>query len=77
MMYGMVRTTVYLPEASKAALERIAAQDGCTEAELIRRGVQQVIESRRRRTPRVPLFRSSDPTLAERVDEHLQGFGEG
>jgi hypothetical protein len=24
----------------------------------------------------VPLFRSGDPTLAERVDEALSGFGE-
>jgi len=29
-----------------------------------------------RALPRIPLFRSADPTLAERVDELLDGFGE-
>jgi hypothetical protein len=26
--------------------------------------------------PRLPLFSSDDPTLAERVDEELPGFGD-
>jgi hypothetical protein len=26
--------------------------------------------------PRLPLFASGDPQLAERVEEHLAGFGE-
>jgi hypothetical protein len=29
-----------------------------------------------RALPRIPLFGSDDPTLAERVDELLDGFGE-
>jgi predicted DNA-binding protein len=35
-MYGMKKTTVYLPEDLKSALGRVAAQKGRSEAELIR-----------------------------------------
>lgn len=78
-MYGMVRTTVYLPEELKAELERAAERSGESEAEIIRRGVAaavaEIAENAARR-PRIPLFASSDPELAERVDEALAGFGE-
>ena len=72
----MVRTTVYLPEDLKAELERVAAEAGRSEAELIREGVRAVVDSRRVE-PTIPLFRSGIPDLAERVDELLTGFGEG
>jgi Arc/MetJ-type ribon-helix-helix transcriptional regulator len=75
-MYGMRRTTVYLPEELKAALERLAQQRGCSEAELIREAVRSLAESSRPPEPTLPLFTSSDPTLAERLDEALEGFGE-
>ena len=46
------------------------------EAELIREGVASVIRARLAPAPRIPLFDSGDPTLAERVDEVLaEGFG--
>ena len=75
-VYGMKRTTVYLPEELKAELERVAAADMVAEAELIREGVRRVVEERGQRRPQVPLFESGDATLAERVDELLRGFGE-
>jgi len=75
-MYGMQRTTVYLPEELKLSLERTARAEGRSEADLIRDGVRQVIAAYGSVRPRIPLFHSSDPTLAERVDEHLAGFGE-
>jgi hypothetical protein len=71
----MRRTTVYLPEDLKGRLERVAAADSVAEAELVREGVLKVVEERERLRPRVPLFESGDATLAERVDEHLRGFG--
>ena len=78
-MYGMVRTTVYMSEKLKAELERAAKQSGESEAEIIRRGVAvavaEIAENAAHR-PRIPLFTSSDPELAERVDEALAGFGE-
>lgn len=75
-MYVMQRTTVYLPESLKLDLERTARVAGRSEADLIREGVRHVVSVYDAPRPRIPLFRSQDPTLAERVDEHLKGFGE-
>jgi len=75
-MYGMRKTTVYLPEELKRDLERAAAVSGQSEAELIREGVERVVALRIPRKPRIPLFRTGRPDLAERVDELLEGFGE-
>lgn len=76
MMYGMRRTTVYLPDDLKVALEHASATSGRSEAELIREGVAYVASRVGRSRPRLPLFDSGDPTLAERADELLDGFGE-
>jgi Arc/MetJ-type ribon-helix-helix transcriptional regulator len=75
-MYGMKKTTVYLPDELKRDLERAAATSGRSEAELIREGVESVIARQVPPRPRIPLFRSGRPDLAERVDELLEGFGE-
>jgi hypothetical protein len=74
-MYGMVRTTVYLPDALKRRLEEAAERSGESEAEIVRRGVEAAVGEMTARRPRIPLFRSGDPTLAERADEALAGFG--
>ncbi len=76
MMYGMKKTTVYLPEDLKSALGRIAAEKGRSEAELIREAVGELVRDSEPPRPRLPLFSSGDPTLAERVDEELTGFGD-
>ncbi len=76
-MYGMVRTTVYLPEGLKKSLEQVARAKGCSEAELIREGVREMVERHRQLQPRIPLFASGKPDLADRVEELLEGFGEG
>ena len=77
-MYGVKRTTIYLTEAQKRELEAIAVQTQQTEAQLIREGVDHVIDLNRpqKRKPR-PLFALNDPHLddPERVDEALEGFG--
>ncbi len=75
-MYGMKKTTVYLPEDLDAALKRASARQGRSEAEIIREAMRSFLESMPPPRPRLPLFRSGDPTLAERVDEELRGFGE-
>jgi hypothetical protein len=76
-MYGMKKTTLYLPEDLKADLERASEVEGRSEAELIREAIRAMLEVRRPSTPSLPLFDSGDPTLAERVDEELEaGFGE-
>lgn len=73
----MKRTTVYLPEDLKHELARVARSEGRSEAQLIRDGVRHVVELHSSPSPRIPLFESDDPSLAERVDELLEGFGEG
>lgn len=76
-MYGMKRTTIYLPDELKAALERTAAAQGKSEAEVVRGALAAATEGQRYPRPRLPLFDSGDPTLSERVDEGLAaGFGE-
>jgi hypothetical protein len=73
------RTTIYLTDDQKKALEEIAAGADQTEAQLIREGVDRVIAQRRpsRRKPGV-LFALHDPVLddPQRTDEALEGFGE-
>lgn len=76
IMYGMKRTTVYLPDELKAALERTAATRGTSEAEVIRSALAATTAEEAHPRPRLPLFQSGDSTLAERVDEVLaEGFG--
>jgi Arc/MetJ-type ribon-helix-helix transcriptional regulator len=75
-MYGMRKTTVYLPEDLKRALEEAARNRGESVAELIREALRALVATATPPRPRVPLFRSDDPELAERADEALAGFGE-
>lgn len=76
-MYGMKRTTVYLPDDLKLALARTAQAQRKSEAEVIRGALAAATADHAHPSPSLPLFDSGDPTLAERVDEVLaQGFGE-
>lgn len=76
-MYGMRRTTVYLPDDLKEALERTAAAEGRSEAEIVRSALATATAEHTYPPPRLPLFDSGQLTLAERVDEELAGgFGE-
>ena len=72
----MEKTTVYLPDGLKRALRRAARSTGRSEADLIREGIGIVTGTHRIAEPRLPLFESGQPTLAEHVDELLDGFGE-
>ncbi len=64
------KTTLYLPDDLKAAVEREARRRGCAEAEVIRSAISQ---SLRRPLPRAALI-EGEP-FAERADELLEGFG--
>jgi Arc/MetJ-type ribon-helix-helix transcriptional regulator len=75
-MYGMQKTTVYIPDDVKRALEQVAAARGVSEAELIREALRMLTSNTVPPRPRLPLFKSGKPRLAERVDEALKGFGE-
>ena len=74
-MYGMHRTTIYLPVELKARVADAARLRGITEAEVIRSALEQTLDRPR---PRGALFASGNPLDAERVDELLAetGFGE-
>lgn len=75
-MGGMEKTTVYLPDELKRALRRAARATGRSEADLIREGIGLVAGSHRVAEPRLPLFESGIPDLAERSEDLLEGFGE-
>ena len=75
-MGGMRKTTVYVPDGLKSRLARAAADSGRSEADLIREGIELVSGRVEGAKPRLPLFASDEPDLAERAEEHLAGFGE-
>ena len=71
-IYGMAhKTTIYLPQELKAAVEREAHRRGTSEAAVIRDAITSLVA---RPEPTVG-FIEGEP-IAERVDEHLAGFGE-
>ncbi len=74
--YGMKKVRVRLSGELKDRLKQAAAASGKSEAELICEGVSHVVKVKLAPKPRIPLFSSGDPTLAERVDEILdEGCG--
>ena len=74
-IYGMHRTTIYLPDELKARLADEAGRRGVTEAQVIREALGAALGRPR---PRGGLFDSGDPAWAG-GDERLlaeTGFGE-
>lgn len=65
------KTTIYLPDELKRAVELEARARGLSEAEVIRAAIAAHVT---RPEPRPGLF-SAEP-MADRVDELLSGFGE-
>ena len=72
----MTKTKVYLPPELKRALKRVAAQRRCSEAELLREAVSRLTGEADAPMPRLPLFRSTGPSIAEDIDRELEGFGD-
>ncbi len=75
-MYGVHKTTVYIPNELKRQIEQAATRRGRTVAELVREALQALLDSSTPPSPRLPLFESGRPDLAEHVDEALAGFGQ-
>lgn len=73
----MVKTTIYLGEELKAAVSRVAAENATSEAEIIREAIRARVSLESPPRPKTPLFAEGlgDPTVAQRVDELLGGFG--
>lgn len=75
-VYGMEKTTLYLPRELKSAVERAAAERDCTEAEVVREALRALTMKTEAPAPRLPLFASGKPGLARRAKAELKGFGE-
>lgn len=72
------KTTIYLPEALKRNIERIAEREGTSEAEIIREAVTTAVARRAVPAPTLPLvdYGLGAPDIAERTEEILEdGFG--
>jgi hypothetical protein len=70
----MVKTTVYLPEALKRRVERVARDQQRSEAEVIRAALDEFTRKERPR-PTLPLFSSLGGPVID-FDEAMKGFGE-
>lgn len=66
-----VKTTVYLPEDLKKAVENEARRLGQSEAEVIRHAISRAVARPR---PRGGLYQGE--SIAEIADDLLDGFGE-
>jgi hypothetical protein len=71
-VYGMVKTTIYLPDELKRRVERLARERNTSEAEVIRAALDEYTVREQPRL-RLPLF-SAEPI--EDFDEAMKGFGE-
>ena len=71
-MYGMIKTTIYLPESLKRDVARVARQRSCSEAEVIRQAIEDAVA---RPKPRPGILPGDDLWLRD-IDEYIKGFGE-
>ena len=78
IMYGMKKTTLYLPDELKERVETVARAAGRSEANVIRDAIAVAVAVQRAPDPRIPLPGMSlgDPSVAERAGDLLDGFGE-
>jgi Ribbon-helix-helix protein, copG family len=69
-IYGMIKTTVYLPEDLDARLDSEAVAAGVSKAELIRRGIAMLLaHSRPREIEPLPVFESGKPLRPDEMDD--------
>jgi hypothetical protein len=66
----MVKTTIYLEEATAARLKRRAQETGRSQADIVREAVDSA--TRPRVSPHWGKFKSGDPDLSNRVEEILE-----
>jgi Ribbon-helix-helix protein, copG family len=71
-----MKTTLYIPDDLKTHIGKLASRRGVSEAELIREALRNFIADAAPPRPRLPLFKSGKPRLAENADKALRGFGE-
>lgn len=74
-MYGVKRTTIYLPDDMKRAIEQEAFRRGITEAEVIREAVSQHVRPKSRNLQVAVFPEGFGEEIGTRVDELLEGMG--
>jgi hypothetical protein len=72
-MQAVHKTTIYLPRELKLARERTAARRGQSVAEVTRDALRTLVASAPPPRPRVPLFTSGLPGIADHADDALKG----
>lgn len=74
-LYGMVKTTVYLPEELEMRLDAEAAATGVSKAELIRRGIGMLlaVSDTPKRSAALPVFHSGRSRTAREMDDDIYG----
>ncbi len=76
-MYGVKRTTIYLPDDMKRAVELEAARRGVTEAGVIRDAIEAHLATKPARRRIEPVFPEGlGEEVGTRVDELLTGMGD-
>lgn len=73
-MYGMKKTTLYLPDDLRRAVKSASAREGVSEAEVIRGAIRKAVGGGRPR-PTGALYASGKP-IARDAEILLDGFGE-
>ena len=73
-MGSMVKTSVYLDEEQKTNLEKVVQITGRSQADLIRDGIEQIVSQHLRVRPKMTA-QASGPTVLDRYDELMEGFG--
>ncbi len=69
-VYGMVKTTVYLDDRDAAALRRLAAESGRSQAEIIREAIARTTQAAGpRRLRSAGVGRGSGEAVARNADE--------
>ncbi len=72
-IYGMNKTTVYLPDELEVRLDAEAAATGVSKAELIRRGIAMLLDAseRPRDNAPLPVFHSGRSRDADEMREDI------
>jgi predicted transcriptional regulator len=70
----MIKTSVYLDDQQKRDLERVAELTGRSQTELIRDGINQVIQDHLAKRPRMRA-RFHNAALVGKTEDLMEGFG--
>ncbi len=72
-IYGMNKTTVYLPDELEVRLDAEATATGVSKAELIRRGIAMLLDAsdRPRNDAPLPVFRSGRSRSADEMRDDI------